>query len=99
MSINQTSTRSLWRHANFLRLWTAETSSLMGTQVTVIAIPTLAILLLHADAFSVGILTSLQWISFLFVGPIVGVIVDRLPKRPIMIISDIGRLIALSTIP
>ncbi|SRR5712692_361598 len=91
--------RSLWRHPDFLRLWTGETISLFGTQVTVLALPTLAILTFHADPFSVGVLVSLQWLPFLFLGPLAGVIVDRLPRRQIMIVADLGRLVALGSLP
>src|SRR5713226_6855287 len=91
--------RSLWRHPDFLRLWTGETISLVGTQVTVLALPTLAILVFHATPFSVGVLVSLQWLAFLFLGPLAGAIVDRLPRRRIMIVADLGRLVALGSIP
>lgn len=90
---------SLWRHPNFLRLWTGETISLFGTQITNLALPTVAILLLHADAFSVGLLLALQQLAYLFVGPFAGVFADRLPRRRIMIIADCVRLIALGSIP
>ncbi len=91
--------RSLWRHPDFLRLWTGQTISLFGTQVSVLALPTIAILTLHADSFSVGVLMSLQWLAFLFLGPIAGVIVDRLSRRRITIVADLGRLVAFGSVP
>ncbi len=99
MTYSANTHQSLWKHPDFLRLWTGETISLLGTQVTLLALPTLAILLLHADPFSVGVLVSLQWLAFLFLGPVAGVLVDRLPRRRIMIIADLGRLVALGSIP
>src|SRR5260221_1192337 len=99
MTNNASTRQSLWRHQDFLRLWTGETISLVGTQVTVLALPTLAILVFHASPFSVGVLVSLQWLAFLFLGPLAGAIVDRLPRRRIMIVADLGRLVALGSIP
>src|SRR5260370_37883732 len=93
-----TTRQSLWSHPDFLRLWTGETISKLGTQVTVLALPTLAILVFHANAFSVGVLVSLQWLSLLFLGPLAGVIVDRLPLRWIIIVADLGRLVAIAAI-
>ncbi len=67
--------------------------------MTLLALPTLAILFLHATTGDVGVLIALQWLAFLFVGPLAGVVVDRLSRRAIMIVSDIGRLVALGTLP
>lgn len=93
------SVSSLWRHANFLRLWTAQTVSLFGTQVTVLALPTVAILLLHAGPVEIGVLVAIPWLAYLCVGLFAGVIIDHFPRRRIMIIADIGRAIALGSIP
>ncbi|HEU5369173.1 MAG TPA: hypothetical protein VFU69_11950, partial [Ktedonobacterales bacterium] len=92
-------TSSLWRHGNFLRLWTAQTVSLFGSQVTLLALPTVAILLLRASPVEVGLLAATPWLAYLCVGVFVGVIVDRLPRRRIMIGADIGRALALGSIP
>jgi MFS family permease len=90
---------SLWQHGNFLRLWTAQTVSLFGTQVTVLALPTVAILLLHASPVEIGVLVALPWVAYLCVGLFAGVIVDHLPRRRIMMSADIGRALALGSIP
>ncbi len=89
----------LWRHQNFMLLWTAQTVSLFGTQVTVLALPTVAILLLHASSVEVGVLVAIPWLAYLCVGLFAGVIVDHFPRRRIMIVADIGRAIALGSIP
>ena len=52
--------RSLWRHSDFMRLWSAETISQLGTQVTMLALPLTAILALHASPFEVGALSSVE---------------------------------------
>ncbi|HZI12476.1 MAG TPA: MFS transporter [Myxococcus sp.] len=90
---------SLWRHGDFLKLWSAYALSLVGSQVTFIALPLTAILLLEATPLQVGILTALGYLPFLFIGLPAGVWVDRLPRRPILIITDFGRALFLLAIP
>ncbi len=90
---------NLWRHADFLRLWLGETISLFGDQITLIALPTIAILLLHATAFQVGVLVACSRITSSVVALVAGVYVDRLPRRMVMIVTDLGRLLTLATIP
>src|SRR5687768_10477028 len=91
--------RSLWGHRDFMRLWAAETISQIGSQVTLLALPLAAILILDASAFEVGALSSIEVAPFLLVGLPAGVWVDRLRRRPILIAGDIGRAIALASIP
>lgn len=90
---------SLWRHADFMKLWTAETISQLGTQVTLLALPLTAILILHASPFEVGLLGSLEFLPFILVGLPAGVWVDRLRRRPILIAGDLGRALTLGSIP
>src|SRR5437870_13467581 len=78
----------LWRHPDFLKLWAGETVSQFGTQVTFLAVPTVAILVLHAGPFQVGLLSALEFLAFPVLGLVAGVYADRLRRRPIM---KIGR--------
>ena len=82
-----------------MRLWFGQTISEAGTQVSQLAIPTVAILLLGASPFQVGLLTALEWLPFLVLSLVAGVYADRLKRRPLMIASDIGRIVALITVP
>ena len=91
--------RSLWRHPNFLRLWTAETISQLGTQVTLLGLPLIAILLLKANALEVGLLGTAEFLPFILFGLPAGAWVDRLRRRPILIIGDLGRALSLGSIP
>ncbi len=91
--------RSLLHHGDFLKLWTADTISQLGTQVTALALPLTAILVLKANAFQVGILTAVEFLPFILVGLPAGVWVDRLPRRPILIVGDLGRAAVLGSIP
>ncbi|HLY35198.1 MAG TPA: MFS transporter [Candidatus Limnocylindria bacterium] len=89
----------LWRNTDFVRLWVGQTVSEAGTQVSALAVPTVAILLLRATPFQVGLLTALEFLPFPVLGLVAGVYADRLKRRPLMIASDLGRMIALLTIP
>ena len=91
--------RSLWRHADFMRLWTAESVSRLGSQVSLLALPLAAITVLHASTFEVGLLSTVEFAPFVLVGLPAGVWVDRLRRRPVLIAGDLGRALALGSIP
>src|SRR5690348_10625838 len=90
---------SMWRHGDFMKLWSAQTISLVGTQVTALALPLTAILYLRASALEVGLLASLQYLPFLLIGLPAGSIVDRLRKLPVLIWTDAGRAVLLLSVP
>ena len=92
-------TRSLMRHPDFLKLWSAETVSQFGSQVTGLALPLVAATILNVSPFEFGLLTTIEFLPFIFLSLPAGVWVDRLPRRPILIIGDLGRAIALISIP
>jgi MFS family permease len=89
----------LWRHADFLKLWSAETVSQFGTQISQVALPLVAVLELHASAFQVAALGTVEFLPFLLFTLPAGVWIDRLPRRPILVIADAGRACALGSIP
>ena len=89
----------LWRHADFLKLWSAETVSQFGTQVSQLALPFIAIAILDASAFAVAALGTIEFLPFLLFTLPAGVWVDRLPRRAILIVSDYGRAALLFTVP
>lgn len=91
--------RSLWRHPDFLKLWTAETVSQVGTQVTQLALPLVAIVILQATPFEVALLGTIEFLPFIILGLPAGVWVDRLRRRPILIAGDLGRAAMLVSIP
>lgn len=92
-------TESLWKHGDFLRLWAAQTTSAAGDQFTGLAIPLIAVLTLHATAGQMGILTAVGRAPYLLISLFAGVWVDRLPRRPILMVADVGRALLLLTIP
>ena len=89
----------LWRHADFLKLWSAQTVSQFGSAVSQVALPLVAVLSLHASAFQVAALSTVEFLPFLLFTLPAGVWVDRLARRPILVIADVGRAVALGSIP
>ena len=91
--------RSLVRQPDFLKLWTAETVSVFGSQISALAIPVVAVVILHADALQVALLGTIEFLPFILFTLPAGAWVDRLRRRPIMIVGDLGRAAALASIP
>jgi MFS family permease len=89
----------LWRHRDFLKLWSAETISQFGTAITGLALPLVAIIVLHATAFEVAALATIEFAPFILFSLPAGVWVDRLRRRPILIVGDLGRALLLASIP
>jgi predicted MFS family arabinose efflux permease len=92
-------TGKLWAHRDFNKLWLSDTVSQFGNQFTGLALPILAVLTLNAGAFQIGLLNALQTVAFPTLGLFVGVFADRLRKRPIMVVCNLGRMITLASIP
>lgn len=90
---------SLWRDANFLTMWSGQALAQAGSQVTELAIPVLAVLLLQASEFEVGLLTAAGVAAFLVVGLPAGAWIDRMRKRHVMIWADAVRAAALGMLP
>src|SRR5919198_3706442 len=89
----------LWRHPEFLKLWGAHTVSALGSQVTVLALPLTAVLVLGAGPAETGLLLAARMAPVLLLGPALGVWVDRLPRRPILVAADLGSALAVGSIP
>jgi len=89
----------LFRHRDFRLLWGGETVSQLGSQVSLLAIPLLAVRTLHATTFQMGLLTAASTAAFLVVGLPAGVWVDRIRRRWVMILADLGRMVALGSVP
>ncbi len=90
---------SLWRDPSFRRFWLGEAISLLGSQVTALALPLSAVLLLHAGPGEMAILGVLTYLPFLVVTLPAGVLADRRRRRPLLMIANVGRAVALLAIP
>ena len=90
----------LHRQGTFVRFWAGQTISVFGDQISTLAIPLTAVLVLHASAVQVGILTALAWLPHLLFSLPAGVWIDRRSnRRRNMIVADFLRAAALATIP
>ncbi|KOG43937.1 hypothetical protein ADK75_37915 [Streptomyces virginiae] len=90
---------SLWRHADFRNLWLSHSVSLVGTQVSVIALPFVALTMLDATASEVIFLSAVEFLPSLLLGLPAGVWVERVPLRSVLIASELARGIAMVSIP
>jgi MFS family permease len=90
---------SLWRHRDFLHLWGAETVSQLGSQVTQLALPIVAVTILAATPFQMGVLTALETLAFLVIGLPAGAWVDRWRRKRVLVVNDLVRALALGSLP
>ncbi|MGA9346424.1 MAG: MFS transporter [Nocardioidaceae bacterium] len=84
---------------SFLLYWRANAVSGFGSYITLLALQTLVVLTLDGSAVQVGWLNSARWLPFLVVGVVVGALVDRHARRPIMIVTDLAQAVLLAAIP
>jgi MFS family permease len=90
---------TLWRHRDFLLLWSGETVSHVGTTVGQLAVPLLAVTALGATPWEMGLLTAAGTAAFLLVGLPAGALLDRVRRRPVMIAADLARFALFGSVP
>jgi len=90
---------NLWRHGDFNRLWAGQTVSVIGSGITELALPTLAVLQLHATPLQVGLLAACQRVAFPLLSLPIGVLADRVSRRRLMLGADLARCLLLGAIP
>jgi MFS family permease len=83
----------------FRKLWVGQAISLLGTEITLLALPLTAVLLLEATPPQMGILSAIALVPYFLMSLFVGVWVDRAQRRPFLIAADIGRALLLGSIP
>jgi MFS family permease len=89
----------LWLHRDFRSLWAAETISVIGSQISGLALPLVAVIVLEASAFEVALLGVIEFAPFILISLPAGVWVDRLRRKPILVGADLGRGILLASVP
>jgi MFS family permease len=89
----------LWRHPDFLKLWGGESVAFFGLHLTALALPLTAAVALDATALEMGILGAMQTAPSLVIGLFAGAWADRLRRRPILLVANLVRAMALGTIP
>ncbi|HYQ63575.1 MFS transporter [Actinophytocola sp.] len=80
---------------DFLRLWLGQGVSHFGSEISLLAIPTLAILVYHATPFEASVIGALEVAPFTLFSLPAGPLADRLPRRAILIACDVGRALAV----
>ncbi|MCA1217118.1 MFS transporter [Streptomyces sp. 8L] len=91
--------RSSLAGTGFHRIWAGESISLVGAQVTYFAMPLVAVLSLHANAFDMGLLNAAGSLAVLLLGPSIGVWADRREQRGAMIGANLARCLLLAAVP
>ena len=91
--------RGLWRNADFVKLWLAMNVSLAGTQVASLAYPLTAVLILQASSTEMGWMRATGTAASFLFGPFAGVVIDRVRRRPVLILTDLGLTLLAASIP
>jgi MFS family permease len=81
------------RGGDFTRFWVAHGASSLGGQISELAVPLLAVVVLHASAGEAGLLGAARWVPFLVLALPLGVLVDRLRRRPLLVVADVSRAV------
>ena len=90
---------TLLRQPGFLKLWIGQSVSVIGSQISGLAFPVLAVTYLHANEFEMGLLNAADTSAFLIFGLLAGALVDRWVKRKVMLVADLVRMFAVAIIP
>ena len=89
----------LLRQRRFRLLWIGETTSNLGSNVSSVALPLVALGVLHAHVFAVSLLSAAAWLPWLVIGLPAGAVVDRLPRRAVMLSADLVSIVAFASVP
>lgn len=89
----------LWKDSNFLKLWFGETISLFGSEITLLALPLTAVVFLHATPVQMGYMNAASFLPFLLITLFAGVLIDRKPRKMILVFVNFGRFFLLLLIP
>jgi MFS family permease len=91
---------SVWRNRAFRLFWTGQSVNALGTFISTVALPLLAVTRLHASTLDVGLLEAVQWVPSVLIGLPVGAMVDRSHRRRrIMMCANLGQAAALASVP
>lgn len=91
---------SVWRNRAFRLFWTGQSINGLGSFVSVVALPLLAVTRLHASTLDVGLLEAVQWVPAVLIGLPVGAMVDRSHRhRRIMMYANLGQAASLGSVP
>lgn len=91
--------REVLRHPAFALFWSASSIRALGGAISGVAFNVLIVSVLHASAAQISVLTALSVVPYLFLGLIVGALMDRWRRQRTLVLTSVGRAIALATIP
>ena len=90
--------RSLWRNRDFLLLWSGQTVSVLGTNISALALPLLVLAVTHSPA-QAGLITAARQLPYLLFSLPAGALIDRWDRKAAMIRCDLVRWIAMGSVP
>lgn len=88
----------MWRDGDFRRLWVGQTASQLGEHASLVVLPLFAVLTLNAGAGQLGVLRAVGQAPILLLSLFVGAWVDRWRTRTVMVLTDVGRTLALGAV-
>ena len=83
---------------NFTALWVGQGMNALGLQIRILAFPLLAVQTLDAGTFEIGVLNAAAMVAYLIVGLPAGPLVDRLPKKQVLVITNLASALAVVTV-
>lgn len=89
----------VFRLPGFLPFWLAGTVSEFGSFITLVALQVLVVQTLHGTSLQVGLLKSATWLPYVLLGLVVGALIERRRRMPILIAADLARAVILLAIP
>lgn len=87
------------RVPGFRQFWWAKSISAFGTSITLLALPVFVVTVLGGTATDVGLLNATRWLPYLLLGLIVGALVDRVRRKPLLVATDLARGVVLAVLP
>lgn len=91
--------RDVFALPGFPAFWTASTVSDFGSYVTALALQVLVVVTLKGTATDVGLVSAARWLPYLLLGLVVGALVDRYRRMPVLVATDVARAVLLGAIP
>ncbi|GAA2541967.1 MFS transporter [Winogradskya consettensis] len=96
---NKTAGQGILKDSAFRHLWAGMTASKFGSSIASIATPLIAVQVLDASAFLVSLLTAAVWLPWLLIGLPAGAWIDRIARRPVMLVSDLLAAVVVISVP
>ena len=95
----EAATRSARLGRAFWLVWSSSTISAFGSAVTPLALSVLVVRTLHGGGAEVGLVNGARWLAYPLLGLVVGVLVDRMLRRPALLVTDLGLAVVLAAVP